>query len=364
MAITSGVRAVSSSITIGGRSFPFEDASVELSAARKSSRFSARAALNTFPGGDRFFVGLTDNSGSIEVAGQSLVTGEWDSAQIGYSQTAVYLSGRDGSVALQNRTSSEAFKNQTRAEIVQTIAKKAGLTAKVSGGKLLAGKKVLDDYVKLSDGVSYAAILHKLAELENARWFVNGSTLNFISGGTSTYQVAYQPGNPARGNFISLTLDLNFQAAKPITVNVKGWDSKKKKTVSATKKIPAASAGGASTPTPPARPPELGGAGTPTPPPRPSDAELTYNYRADQTQQDHADDLAKHKAEEAAQQELRLRVTMVGDAAVDPTMQLSLQGTAFDQTYDIEDIHHRISAHSGWTMDISAKSARQGRSAQ
>jgi hypothetical protein len=97
MAITSGVRAPRAQITIGGQSFNVLSASVNQEATRRSSTMSASCALNTFPGGDGFFAGLSDNSGSIAIDGIPLVTGEWDNASIGYGDTLVALTGRDSS---------------------------------------------------------------------------------------------------------------------------------------------------------------------------------------------------------------------------------------------------------------------------
>jgi phage protein D len=66
----------------------------------------------------------------------------------------------------------EKFNNQTRAQIVNTVAQRNGLQAQVTAATLLAGKLFQIDYAKLTDGVSDAAILHKLAELSGARWWV------------------------------------------------------------------------------------------------------------------------------------------------------------------------------------------------
>jgi hypothetical protein len=76
---------------IGGQSFNVLSASVNQEATRRSSTMSASCALNSFPGGDAFFAGLSDNSGSILIDGIPLVTGEWDNASIGYGDTVIAL---------------------------------------------------------------------------------------------------------------------------------------------------------------------------------------------------------------------------------------------------------------------------------
>src|ERR1700724_944284 len=118
MAISSGVRAPRAQITIGGKSFGVISATMNQEATRRSSTMSASCALNSFPGGDAFFAGLTDNSGSISIDGVSLVPGEWDAWRIGYGESIVQMTGRDSSVSLHEKKSSEKFSNQKRSEIV------------------------------------------------------------------------------------------------------------------------------------------------------------------------------------------------------------------------------------------------------
>ncbi len=337
MAITSGVRAPRAQVTIGGQSFGVLSARVNQEATRRSSTMEASCALNSFPGGDAFFAGLSDNSGSISIDGIPLVTGEWDAWRIGYGETIVQMSGRDSSISLHERKSSEKFNNQKRSEIVNTIAQRNGLQAQVAQANLMAGKLFQIDWAKLTDGVSDAAILHKLAELSGARWWVKNGTLYFKGKGdiTSSYIVRYQAGDPgpSSGDFLSLHLGINCQAGKTISVNVKSWHQKKKQTISSTKTVKG----------------HIG-------------KTLTYNYRSPGLEQDHADDLAMNKANEAARHEIELQLNLVGDPSIDVGMGLQLIGTAFAQTYEMDHVCHDIGEY-GYTMHITAKSARQGRSA-
>jgi len=297
MAITSGVRAPRAQITIGGQSFNVLSARVNQEATRRSSTMSASCALNTFPGGDAFFAGLSDNSGSIAIDGVPLVTGEWDGAIIGYGETIVQLSGRDSSISMHENKSSEKFNNQTRSDIVNTVAQRNGFQAQVAQETLMAGKLFQIDWAKLTDGVSDAAILHKLAELSGARWWVKNGTLYFKGKGdiSSSYIVRYQGGGPgpSSGDFLSLHTALNFQAGKTIGVNVKSWHQKKKQTISSTKTVKG----------------HIG-------------RTLTYNYRSPGLEQDHADDLATNKANEHARHEIEVQLDLVGDPAIDVGMGL------------------------------------------
>jgi hypothetical protein len=179
MAITSGVRAPRAQVMIGGQSFGVLSATVNQEATRRSSTMSASCALNSFLGGDAFFAGLSDNSGAISIDGVTLVSGEWDAWRIGYGETIVQMSGRDSSISLHERKSSEKFNNQTRSDIVNTVAQRNNLQAQVDSLPLLAGKLFQIDWAKLTDGVSDAAIIHKLAELSGARWWVKNGILYF-----------------------------------------------------------------------------------------------------------------------------------------------------------------------------------------
>src|SRR6202011_6124827 len=126
MAITSGVRAPRAQITSGGQSFGVISATVNQEATRRSSTMSASCALNSFPGGDAFFAGLSDNKGGITIDELQVVDGKWNDVSINYETTIVSLKGQDGSIVLHQKKSSEKFSNQKRSEIVNTIAQRNG----------------------------------------------------------------------------------------------------------------------------------------------------------------------------------------------------------------------------------------------
>lgn len=335
MPITSGVHRLNAAVTIDGRRIDILSGGADQEATRKSSTMHALCALKDF-GGDRVFASLASLNGSLIVNGTTLVDGVWDTASIDYDDQVVRLSGRDKSAALHENKPSEKFNNKKRSEVIELIAKRNGLQVKIDGGILHAGKKFQIDWAMLAHGISDASIIHQIAELEGARWWVKGSTLYFSSKSSqgSSYPVIFQAGGsgPNAGNFIRLRASINLQAAKTLKVLVNGWHTKKKKVISSSK--------------------SLNGVG----------GTLTYNYRTPGVEQDHADDLALRKLAEHSRHELTLDIHMVGDTSIDIGMGLQLLGTAFDQTYDIDSIHHQI-GQDGYTMAIRAKAARQGRSA-
>jgi hypothetical protein len=114
-------------------------------------------------------------------------------------------------------------------------------------------------------------------------------------------------------------------------VNVNSWHQKKKQTITSSKTVKGA-----------------------------INKTLTYNYRSPGLEQDHADDLAMNKANEAARHEIELQLNLVGDPSIDVGMGLQLIGTAFAQTFEMDHICHQIGP-GGYTMQITAKSARAGR---
>ena len=65
---------------------------------------------------------------------------------------------------------SQKFQNMTGFQIVQQLAGQAGLFVSASGSSLLAGKIVNQDYIRLADNISIAAVIHRLAEFDGARW--------------------------------------------------------------------------------------------------------------------------------------------------------------------------------------------------
>jgi hypothetical protein len=334
MAISSGVRAPRALIKIGGQSFEVLSATVSQEAATSSSTMTAECALNSFPGGDEFFANLSDNTAEVTIDNVQLVAGEWNEAVINYDHTTVSLSGIDSSGSLHNKKSSEKFTNQSREDIVKTIAERNGLSVDVVTKNLMAGKLWQIDWAKLTDGVSDAAILHKLAELAGARWWVKTGTLYFQDDGTvpsSNYEVRYHAGGlsqPSAGDFISMYISLNLQASKDTTVVVKSWHQKHKLTVTATKTVKGSIVG-----------------------------DLTYNLRTPGLEQDHADDLAQNKADELASHRIQVDVRLVGDPLIDIGQGLQLIGTAFAQELTMVRIYHSIDMEGGYIMDITAKTS-------
>lgn len=340
MAITSGAGPHFAFLNCGG-SFPIEHGSVEQQATRKASTFSAAIPMS-YPGAMETLATIGDNEASISVTTRdttaTLITGELDNVSFDFIGRTIRVSGRDKTAKLHENMSSEKWLNKTGSEIVQDLAGRIGLSVQVDASGLMAGKLLQQDYVRLSDNVTFAQVIHKLAEFDGARWFVDPQgTLHYvsISNPSGIYTLNYVP--PTTGyiiaDFTKLTVKRNIPAGKTIKVTVKSWHPKDKKVYEKTATVP--------------------GNGGP----------LTYNYHLPNLKQDHVDQHAKTRANEPAQRELKLTASIVGDPNCNAGMGLQLNGTGFfDQMYIMDTVHHEIGI-SGHRTNITAHAGKDGRSA-
>lgn len=336
MAISSGVGAHYAWATVNGATFALDKGTVSFAAMKKSSTFTAQIPLGLPGVEDVLGPNLGDNTTTISVStrGQraTLITGEIDDVAFDYIKGTVSISGRDASAKLHTQKSAEKWVNKQPHQIISDIAGRVGLSAEIDALALKAGRLVQIDWAKLTDGVSYAAVIHKLCEFMGAHWWVQAGSLmvkSTASEGTP-YVIHYSPGPPKASDALSLTVHRNVQAGKPIKVSVKSWDARKKQ----------ASVGQYS----------IGGNGT----------TVNYAYHLPGLTQDHVAQHAKAKAKDHVRHELELNAELVGDPTIDPSQALQLIGTAFAQTFTIDTLEHSFGM-GGHAMMISAKSAAQGR---
>ena len=96
---------------------------------------------------------------------------------------------------------------------------------------------------------------------------------------------------------------------------------------------------------------------------RGSGGNQAYVYHIPNLLPQHVQQHARAKANEHARHELNLDAEVVGDPTIDIAMDLRLTGTTyFDQSYQMDHIHHEFGM-SGHVMTITARAAKQGRSA-
>ena len=236
MAISSGYGPHSAWLTVDGQTFLIKSGSVAFEATRKGSTFSCVIPLDTQGMVERTFgPSLGDNKASITVSsiGQTatLITGEIDETDFDYISGQLSISGRDATAKLHDTKSAEKWVNKKPHEIVKDIAGRVGLDADVDPVSLKAGRIIEIDWTKMTDGVSYGAILHKLAEFMGAHWSVKDSTLKFKStpnqGAPYTINCSFVNGKVV-SDCLRLRIRRNVQAGKPVKVDVKSWHTRKK----------------------------------------------------------------------------------------------------------------------------------------
>lgn len=334
MAISSGVRRHRAWVEAAGRRWLVIRGDAYLEATRESSSFSVSIPMRR---AERVFADAESLDAKIVVASgfgdRTIITGELDDAQFDYEARTIHLTGRCKSAKLHEMKTSEKWTNKKPDEIIKDLAQKAGLDADVTSAKVRAGRKWADDYVKLSDNVSFAAVIHKMSELMGARWWVDAEgKLHVKDDASGTYTISYRENGsgPINSDALRIRISKNFVAAKDVEVKVKSWNQKKKKVIEAEKKI--SGKGG----------------------------KVAYEYHIPGLEQDIADQYAKAKAAEHVAHEIQLQADCIGDPDCAPGMKLQLIGTAFAQSLDIDSVSHAFGMR-GHLMTISAKSAKEGR---
>ena len=207
---------------------------------------------------------------------------------------------------------------------------RVGLPAQCDASKLPAGKKLEQDFVKLTDNISYAAVIHLLSRFDGARVFTDkrGTFHYQLQQSGGSYSLNYKPpstSSPMRADFLLLFIHRNVEASMGSDHHIMSWHAKEKK-----KYIGKSSVKGSGTP-------------------------RQYVYHFPTLDQAHADQHAKARAAEVARHQIELRVTCAGDPTIDLMQQLVLTGTgAFDQSYTIDSITHEFGM-SGHEMSITTK---------
>lgn len=340
MAITEGAGPHAAWLTVNGRTFPIEHGQVNQEATRKTAQFSGVIPLS-YPGAYEMAATTGDNEATITVLTRgrtaTLVTGEVDYFNSDLISRVIQFTGRDKSAKLHEKKSSEKWVNKRPSEIVEDLIGRVGLSGKITASQIMAGKKLEQDFVHLSDNVSFGYLIHKLAQIDGCRWFVDPKgTFHYLPIGAAegTYSITIdQSRQPISADCMQLQIGRNVQAGKSIKTTIKSFHPKLKKVFSHTSSVE--------------------GNGGPT----------EYNYHIPNLLQEHVAKRARSHAAERARHELTVTATVVGDPDVSAGMGLQLNGTTYyDQVYELETVTHVVGM-PGHTTHLTARSAKQGRSA-
>lgn len=341
MAISSGFGRHAAWLNVAGSSFPIEHGNVSQSAQRKTSTFSGVIPMSLFEARSTFANLVAGEEATITVQTRNvtatLITGEVDRVGFDYIRREIHFGGRDKSAKLHEETSSEKWLNKKPSDIVQELIGRAGLSGNVTASTVQAGKQLQQDFVKLSENNTFAKIIHEMARIDGARWWVdpNGQFHYAPYGsGTSTYPINInQDMQPISADCLELKVSRNLQAGRPHEVTVKGWHPKKRDTVSSVSNVE--------------------GKGP----------KRSYTYHVPTIDRERAMRHSKSEAADKTRHEITVSATVVGDPSVHAGMTLQLNGTDFDQSLDIDAVHHDFGM-SGHLTHISAKSAKTGRAAE
>jgi hypothetical protein len=179
MAISSGVGPHFATLSVSGGSFQVLHGSVTQRRNRQNGSYSvtipmfADGALGALSGlaGD-------GNNGTVNVTARgisgTLITGPVTAIDFDFVSTVIHVNGHDGLIKLHNQKTAEKFQNRKGSDIAQELAKRAGLgSGNVDGSQLMAGKKLQQDFVKLTDNVGLSTAMHTLAQFDGARYWAD-----------------------------------------------------------------------------------------------------------------------------------------------------------------------------------------------
>lgn len=341
MAISSGVAPHKAFLNAAGGQWPLEHGTVTQDKTRGTSVFAVYLPMS-LPGAYDAFAGLSSEDATVTVMAhgstENLLVGRITKVRLDMISRTIGVEGCDNSRALHHNKTSEKWQNQNGPAVVGQLVGRVGMPFQSDGGSgLMVGKKLQQDYVKLADNVSYAYVIHKIAEMDGSMWWVdrNGIFNYKLIGSTASggYSIRYQAptsSTPMRSDAMLLQIDYDVQAGKTITHTTLSWHPKMKQMNKGQHTVPG----------------RLGS--------------LSPVHHIPTLEQDHADQYSKAKATEMARHELTVTATVVGDPSIDIGEGLSLSGTGpFDQSYEIDRIIHTF-GYSGYTMDILARAKAQG----
>lgn len=342
MAISTGVNPHRAWLRVNGTDFPIINGTCTEEGTRQSSTFQATIPIN-YPGAKEALANIGDNSGGVIVESNGrpptpLIMGEIDTTNFHFGQNGtIVVTGRDNSTKLHNRIHHGQFTDHTTVGIVSELASMAGLGFTATGGAgVIAGVEVSEEFVLMVDGQTFASIITKMAELDNARWFVdNDNVLHYEiepSPGAG-YTVTYQAGPPEVADFFELSIKRNVQAGKTIEVTLKSFDDDDKEVFKGVATVE--------------------GNGGP----------VQYSFQLPNQNEEQAQHYAQSKANEIARHELTVVARVVGDVNINVDDGLEVRGTGiFDQSYLIDSITHQFGM-PGHTMSITARAGKGGRGA-
>jgi hypothetical protein len=340
VAIVAGVDPHNGWLEVQGTRYQCITGTVTQRAIIMSSEFDVKLPLEA-PGYLEAFAGM---AGKVPIqvvvrahgSETAIIKGNIDKIEFGLVPGIIKVYGRDDTTALHEKRTTDKWVNRKGSDIVTDLAQRAGLKASAQASKTYAGKKIVQDFVKLTDNISYFMAIHKLAEFDGMRVFMDkNGVLNYkASGSGGDYPVYWQrpqPGKPMVSDCLDLRIIHDMLASCEQNCTVNSWNNREKKVETSNYIVPGAQ------------------------PPRITLQDIG-NLKNEQTTA-----LAFNLAHSYANHEFEIRAVVVGDPSIDVSQNVVLSGTGFfDQPYAIDTITHEFGIN-GYTTTINSKNAKEGR---
>ena len=347
MAITSGVKPHNGWVVVNGTKFQVITGSVEFTTLDSTNQMHAALPLNA-PGYLEFFAPL-NGADSIKI--QAIVLGQTGeqtltphpflikTIEFMLTHTQIHIHATDEMSQLSEMRDNDTYTNQKNSEVAQKIGQKANLQVKVAQpSKVMAGRKVGDDYVHTTDNVSAYTAIHKRAEIDGVRVYMDDQgVLNYSPPGTgSSYQVYWKrptPQTPMVSDCLDLRVTHNLDASGTQENTVLGYNHDDKQKVEEKSSVP--------------------GAGS---------TKKTYQDSGKITPEQ-AQQQSLARADRDANHEWELSATVVGDPSIKSDGKVVLSGAPepLSQDFPIDTVTHHFGIN-GYTTTMNGKNKGKGRS--
>jgi len=358
--VTGAVRNPRALIRVNGQSLPWIEWEVNNNGYYQADTFNVSLPLYGLPPANDWAWFVSQTAFKVEIlAGfpadpeqfgadelEVLIVGTADNMAVDPAQGTLGLSGRDLTSQFVDTKTSQKWPNQRASDIATALAKKHGLTPKVTKTSKKVGTYYTQDHVHVQADQSEWDLLTYLAQKEGFSVFVKGTTLHFepaTAPGSEPYVLEWvQPsGNDGAHHFNGLQLGLfrDLTLAKDIVVKVHSWSPlqmsgfTKTATASHTAKT------------------KLSGL------PQPVGSAQVYSYTIPGLTPEQALAKAQSLLKELSAHELRIEATLPADNLLSPRTMLQLKGTGteFDQRYYVNQVLRHMNTDDGYLMQVSAK---------
>jgi hypothetical protein len=327
-------------IIVNGTKVPCVRLDVTQSRSQDPDIFNAEIAIGAAGLGLNFWADASSlpvevmMSNDIGAGAVKMFGGSADGVFIQLLKRTVLINGRGKEKALIDTKVQQKYLNQTPDQIVKKEAQKVGLKVDMDEIKDKAGKIWQLDWNKFFHNHSLWTGISNLADNFGMNAYATNGTLYFknLNEQLNAYEIKYEENTTTHpSNVIDLQLAHDLVVAQGVSVDLKSWDNKAKKVVSAL----SGSQGSGS---------------------------LNYLFTVPGLTQEQAQTIADKKQAEASAHEMVISAEMPGDTAMDARLdaKVSGTGTSFDKTFETLAVQHRISVHEDFRMTIYAKTGGSG----